>query len=210
MAECGKAADCALLRWSLPSDSFSGARRRSLLARALLRRLLVNATGIPPMGWTFGAEPSGRPIAYSSSCGRSLSVSLSHSGGWVACAASDAGPIGIDIEIHRLSRDFTGIAAAAFGPDEQLQVASDGAPGFYRVWTLKEAMAKASGVGIAHVADGTDRAAKGPKEGIWRAEVGATSWWLAHATPVPGLSFAVAILDGGVAGVVSGSSCSPS
>ena len=36
MPEYGAAADDALRRWSLPTDSFSGARRRSLLARAML------------------------------------------------------------------------------------------------------------------------------------------------------------------------------
>jgi 4'-phosphopantetheinyl transferase len=195
MSERGAAADDALLRWSLPADTFSGARRRSLLARAMLRRMLVHATGIPPSGWIFEAEPSGRPIVRSGSCDRIPSISLSHSGGWVAAAVSDAGAVGIDIEVHRPRRNFSGIAAAAFGPDEQWLVAVDGAPGFYRIWTLKEAMAKASGEGVAAVADRTDRVASGPKEGVWRANVGANPWWLAHATPVPGLSLALAIRD---------------
>lgn len=56
-------------------------------------------------------------------------------------------------------------------------------------------MAKASGVGIAEVADRTDRVPDGPSEGIWRANVGATPWRLAHMTPMSGLSIAVAIRD---------------
>jgi hypothetical protein len=84
------------------------------------------------------------------------------------------------------------IAAAAFGPAEARRVAADGAPGFYRIWTLKEAMAKASGAGIAEVADRTDRVPDGPPQGIWRANVGVTPWWLA-LTSRPGLSIAVAI-----------------
>jgi 4'-phosphopantetheinyl transferase len=141
----------------------------------------------------FEAEPSGRPIVRNASCDRVPSISLSHSGGWVAVAASDAGAIGIDIEVHRPRQNFNGIAAAAFGPDEQWLVAADGAAGFYRIWTLKEAMAKASGEGIAKVADHTDRVANGPKEGVWRVSIGATPWLLAHTTPVSGLSLAVAI-----------------
>jgi hypothetical protein len=54
-------------------------------------------------------------------------------------------------------------------------------------------MAKASGEGIAEVADRIDRVASGPKEGVWRASIGTTPWLLAHTTPVSGLSFAVAI-----------------
>ena len=145
-----------------------------------------------------GSEPSGRPIARSATCHRIPSVSLSHSGGWVACAVADAAAVGIDIEVHNLRRNFTGIAAAAFGPEEQWRIAGEGPSAFYRIWTLKEAMAKASGVGIAPVADRTDRVAKGPKEGVWRANVGATSWWLAHRTPVAGLSLAVATPDMGL------------
>jgi phosphopantetheinyl transferase len=193
MSECGTTADDALLRWSLPADNFPGARRRSLLARALLRRMLVHTTGIPPGGWVFEVEPSGRPSVRNASCERVPSISLAHSGGWVAVAASDAVTIGIDIEVHRPRRNLSGIAAAAFGPDEQRLVAADGAASFYRIWTLREAMAKASGEGIAEVADRIDRVANGPKEGVWRASIGATPWLLAHTTPVSGLSLAVAI-----------------
>src|SRR5262249_36616063 len=144
MVEHGPAADAVLSSWSWPADSLSGTRRRSLVGRALLRRLLVEATGLPPAGWRFLVEPSGRLTARHHRCCRAHSVSLSHSGGWVACAISDAGPVGIDIEVHRPHRNLHGIAAAAFGPGEQTQVATDGAAGFYRIWTLKEAMAKAS------------------------------------------------------------------
>jgi 4'-phosphopantetheinyl transferase len=192
MSECGAAADDVLVRWSLPVDHFSGARRRSLLARAMLRRMLVHITGIPS-GWTFDAEPSGRPIARNANCGRVPSISLSHSAGWVAVAVSNAGAVGIDIEAHRPRRNFSEIAAAAFGPHEQWLVAAEGAPAFYRIWTLKEAMSKASGVGLVEVADRIDRAAKGPKEGAWRANVGSARWWLAHATPVPRVSLALAM-----------------
>jgi len=193
MSECGTTADDALLRWSLPADNFPGARRRSLLARALLRRMLVQTTGIPPGGWVFDVEPSGRPIVRNADCERVPSISIAHSGGWVAVAASNAGAIGIDIEAHRPRRNFSGIAAAAFGPDEQLLAAADGDTTFYRIWTLREAMAKASGKGIAEVVDRIDRVANGPKEGVWRASIGATPWLLAHTTPVSGLSLAVAI-----------------
>lgn len=195
MSECGAAADDVLRRWSSPADHFSGARRRSLLARAMLRRMLVHLTGIPPLGWMFDAECSGRPVARNASCGRIPSISLSHSDGWVAVALSNAGAVGIDIEVHRSRRNFNEIAAAAFGPDEQRLVAAEGPPAFYRIWTLKEAMAKASGVGLAEVADRIDRVASGPKQGIWRANVGTAPWWLAHATPVPRVSLALAIRD---------------
>jgi hypothetical protein len=116
---------------------------------------------------------------------------------------SFATAIGIDIEVYNSRRDFTRIAAAAFGPEEQMAVAREGASAFYRIWTLREAMAKASGAGIAEVADRTDRVGKSPKEGAWRQRVGTTYWWLAHGAPVSGLSFAVALLDAGNVRTVS-------
>jgi len=193
IAESGTAAEDALSRWSQPADNFPGARRRSLVARALLRGMLIRVTGGPATGWTFGAEPSGRPIAHNAGYGSIPSISLSHSGGWVAVALSYAGTVGIDVEIHRPSRNFIEIAAAAFGSDEQRRVAVEGALGFYRIWTLREAMAKASGVGIAEVADSVDRVAEGPKEGFWQVMISGTAWWLAHTTPVSGLGVAVAL-----------------
>jgi hypothetical protein len=56
-------------------------------------------------------------------------------------------------------------------------------------------MAKASGAGIAQVADSVDRVAEGPKEGFWQAMISGTAWWLAHTTPVSGLGVAVALRD---------------
>lgn len=193
MAEHGPAAEGVLSRWSCPADNLSGARQRSLLGRALLRRLLVDATGLSLAGWTFMAEPSGRLTARHNGCGRAPSVSLSHSGGWVACAISDAGPLGIDIEAHRPDRNFCGIAAAAFGPGEQSQVASGGAASFYRTWTLKEAMSKASGRGIAEVTDHIDRVAERPRNGSWQTIDGGTLWWLSYTTPLRCLSLAIAV-----------------
>jgi 4'-phosphopantetheinyl transferase len=188
------ATDDALSRWSLPADSCLVTRRRSLLARALLRERLVRAAGLSH-GWNFGSEESGRPFVRNPDSNCIPSISLSHSGGWVACAVSYSGAIGIDIEVHRPKRNLAGIAATAFGPDEQSEVVVDGASAFYRIWTLKEAMAKASGIGVAQVADRVDRVPKTPKTGAWRMTVGGTPWWLAYTTPVSALSLAVAIRD---------------
>jgi phosphopantetheinyl transferase len=110
----------------------------------------------------------------------------------VACAISDADCLGVDIEVHSPHRNFGAIAAAAFGPSEQSQVAALGLYGFYRIWTLREAMAKASGTGIAEVTDRTDRIAGRPKDKSWITRVGETLWWLSYCTPATGLSFALA------------------
>jgi phosphopantetheinyl transferase len=114
-------------------------------------------------------EASGRPIVVAPDGTPSgIFVSLSHSGAKLACAVSGLGPIGVDIEISREHRDYLGLAEAAFGPREHMQCIEQGAPAFYRIWTLREAMAKALGTGLTMVGDRVDRMADGPDEGHWQ------------------------------------------
>jgi len=179
-----------LERWPNPDDP---PRRRSRLARALLRVLLGGATGVDPGLWEFSADPSGRPLARAPGVAEPPSVSLSHSGGWVACAVAAGGSLGIDVEAHRAGRDHAGIAGLAFGPGEQRRAADGGAAAFYRIWTLREAMAKSTGQGLVQAADGSDRAAGGPDHGCWTMDLDGARWWLAHEVPAPGLSLSVAL-----------------
>ncbi len=94
-------------------------------------------------------------------------VSLSHSGGLVACAATTLGPIGIDLEVAKPGRNLAGIAEAAFGPAERREWAERGPAGFYRIWTLREAMAKTTGAGLSQAANRCDQVADGPEQGHW-------------------------------------------
>nr|WP_298689253.1 4'-phosphopantetheinyl transferase superfamily protein [uncultured Dongia sp.] len=107
----------------------------------------------------------------------------------MAAAATAVGPIGVDIELARPGRNLPGIAEAAFGQAERRRCNRDGANGFYRTWTLREAIAKALGAGLAMAADRVDRVAAGPDEGYWDWQ----GWQLAHHRLAAGLSFAMAV-----------------
>jgi 4'-phosphopantetheinyl transferase len=189
--EGSAAARDAMRRWSQPCDASYSSRERSLLARALLRRLLAQSTGAP-FGWTFDVEISGRPIARRASGGCVPSIAISHSGGWVACAVASSGQIGIDIEVYRPGRDIMGIAGLAFGDRERQDVEREGAAAFYRIWTSREALAKARGRGLVEAADGIDRVEGSPADGVQLRRIGGEAWWLAHAKPVDGLTLALA------------------
>jgi 4'-phosphopantetheinyl transferase len=80
-------------------------------------------------------------------------VSLSHSGDVVMCGLAPSGLLGVDVERIRPRKHWEGLAEFALHPSElrRLVKLPDAArwPGFYRVWTLKEALAKALGVGLA-------------------------------------------------------------
>jgi phosphopantetheinyl transferase len=162
-----------------------------LLARALLRWLLAESMGTP-FGWSFDAEISGRPIVRRKE-GRGVpAIAISHSGEWVACVVARCGQIGIDIEVHRPGRNIMGIAGLAFGPAERRGVEREGEAAFYRIWTSREALAKARGRGLAEAADGIDRFESSSAESVELRAIGGDAWWLAHVAPVPGLSMALA------------------
>jgi phosphopantetheinyl transferase len=168
-------------------------RPRSRLVRALLSSLVADIWGLPRGEVRILAEPSGRPVL-DPALGSAPFVSLSHTRGWIACAASEIGPLGIDIERQRPSRDHAGIAAAAFGPREQARALRSGTAAFYRIWTLREAIAKATGQGLRLAADGHDRVHEGPDEGSWQLRLDQTHWSLSHRLVHSDLNLATAIM----------------
>jgi 4'-phosphopantetheinyl transferase len=174
------------------SRAFPGMRRPSAIARILLQELLAAGTGLAPGCWKIESEPSGRPMIAANGPSATLPISLSHSRGWVACAASQQGQIGVDIESARAGRDWRCIAASAFGPKEHQRVNADGECAFYRIWTLREAIAKACGMGLGMAADGTDRVHEGPAQGSWTVNADGRSWLLHHARPKPNLFLSLA------------------
>jgi hypothetical protein len=87
------------------------------------------------------------------------------------------------------------MAAWGFGPGECAAATIGGAAAFYRIWTLREAMGKATGEGLALATDRHDRFGSGPAVGAWRARIAEQDWLLAHIYPRPGISLAVAALS---------------
>ena len=166
------------------------ARSASLLARAALRALLAHQT--QQKSWVFTHDSTGKLRMTCPGLG-SVEGSISHSRGRIACAVSHIGPVGIDIEAHR-PRAYEAIARYAFGTEEQAQVARLGARAFYRIWTLREAMGKATGEGLALATDGLDRIGPSPGEGCWVSQPAqGPAWRLAHMFIEPSYSLALAV-----------------
>jgi len=163
---------------------------RQPYGQQLLRQMVSHVTGLPPDLYCIATEPSGRPaVTDRDGTPSAIFISLSHSGTHLAVAATAVGPIGIDIELAKPRRDLAGIAEAAFGQTERRRCERDGPNGFYRIWTLREAIAKALGTGLAMVTDRVDRVADGPDEGYWNWQ----GWQLAHHRIAAGLSLALAV-----------------
>lgn len=139
--------------------------RRTLAGRALLRFLLAGQSGSSGL-WSIGPDERGKPFATRLSGEPGPGISVSHSAGIVIAALSADGDVGVDIECRSRRRSVTEIAQFAFGPREAAAAAvSDAA--FYRIWTLREALAKANGAGLKEAADRCDRVADAPACGTW-------------------------------------------
>jgi 4'-phosphopantetheinyl transferase len=109
------------------------------------------------------------------------------------------GAIGIDVEYCEPHRHFAGIAAATFGESEYRAVARGGAEAFYKIWTLREALAKASGLGFAQLVDGRDYFADTPSTQVWRGSDEQGGWVFGHrllsATYAAAFAIKVAMTD---------------
>ena len=82
----------------------------------------------------------------------SLSFSLSHSGDSLCCAVTEHCQLGLDIEAPSRTRNIEKIAQSFFSAAEAEQIATlpplERVAFFYRLWTLKESLAKACGSGL--------------------------------------------------------------
>jgi len=182
----------ALQSWGTDEDRQSCRRPASLACRALLRGMLAEITQSPPDAWRFSKRSSGAPVATHRNGQPAPAISITHSGSWVAYAATFAGAIGIDVEQSRDRRDHLGIAERAFGPREREAVDRLGSSRFHAIWTLREAIAKATGKGLEMAADRRDRVQDGPYESSQWMRMEDADWWLMHANPAPEVSLGLA------------------
>lgn len=127
-------------RFSSPEDSL-----RNLLGRALLRTVAAHYGGMDPRQ-LIRLSTWGKPELE----GCTVGCNISHAGSqlWVAVAASQQ--VGIDIEAADAGQEYRDIAAG-FHPDEiaALRRAPDAKLATMRCWSRKEAISKATGLGLS-------------------------------------------------------------
>ena len=121
-------------------------------AHALLRLTLSRYDDRAPDRWRFGKDAGGKPFLVDHGAFRA-SFSLSHAHGMVACAVTADGDVGVDVECIDRDVNTDGIAARFFAPAEATHLKQlDGEARrqrFFDLWTLKEALVKALGTGLA-------------------------------------------------------------
>ncbi|UZW58824.1 4'-phosphopantetheinyl transferase family protein [Lysobacter enzymogenes] len=134
------------LRYRLADD-----RRRHLLARALARTALARHTGIAPQRLRFVRGRHGKPELAGDNPGDHR-FNLSHAAGVVALAVARGRALGIDTESLRARALSLGAVERNFAADEIAELralpAAARARRTIEHWTLKEAYAKARGIGL--------------------------------------------------------------
>jgi 4'-phosphopantetheinyl transferase len=129
-------------RFRRPED-----RERFVLAAALLRTVVALRVGIAPeevnidRTCTRCGGAHGRPTVV----GLGLEVSVSHSGALVVIAATGAGRVGVDVERVR-PIDHVSLSGEICQPGEAHR--DLGPVSFYKLWTRKESVLKATGAGL--------------------------------------------------------------
>lgn len=197
----------AALRWADDEDRARAARLRrdvdraaALIGGALRRFAVAAAAGVDPAAVRFerrcatcGATGHGRPVP----AGRladAAACSVTHAGGWVGVATTPGAPVGLDVEpLGRARGADGGVPDRAFSTAERLalralRTADPTLP--LRAWTAKEALLKASGLGLAvapsdvqlTALDGAD-ARRAPRLAHWPLPIAARDAQLAGADP---------------------------
>ena len=121
-------------------------KNRSLWAELFVRWRLAEAAGVSASEVEIAHDEKGKPYWK----GGALSVSLSHSGGYVAVAVG-RGDVGVDVERRR--KPASAVAKRWFRPEENALLESLSEPErarlFFRLWTMKEAALKYLGEGLS-------------------------------------------------------------
>ena len=129
-----------------------GPRRRFALCRAALRSILCRQLGCSNERLSFGSSDHGKPFALVNEEPAAISFNLSHSRKHGLIALVPHGRLGVDVEEYVPRRDFDELSEAVFGPHEQSAIACvrgrDRVQLFFRLWTIKEALIKALGLGF--------------------------------------------------------------
>lgn len=136
-------------RWS--SFRFERDRTLYLVAHALLRAALSRHAPVAPQDWRFAADAMGKPSIAPETGGAGLAFNLSHCGTVAACAITTAATIGIDVEDSRRRISPGLVRAATTAADRDWldsRPEADRDASFITLWTLKEAYAKALGIGL--------------------------------------------------------------
>jgi 4'-phosphopantetheinyl transferase len=138
--------------------AFEADRRRFVVSHAFARFVLAHYFRQSPANLEFCTGPRGKPRVTDIGC--DVRFNLTHSGDRALIAVATGREVGIDIERHRWV-DVMPLARSCFSATECADLAAisdarEQLAGFYRCWTRKEALVKATGEGLGYPLDAFD------------------------------------------------------
>jgi 4'-phosphopantetheinyl transferase len=194
-------ARCAALLFEEDRVSFT-------FAHALLRTALSHHAGADPGEWRFRATASGRPEIDAPASHRHWRFSLSHARGLVACAVTRERDVGVDAERIGPRPRRAALAERCLSPVEKRALAAlppaEAEALFIACWTLKEAYAKARGLGLRLPLDAASFAftpGVDPAVTFRDGHDDARDWQFALLEPAAGCRLAVAARRAGGAAI---------
>ncbi len=132
---------------------YESPRHRFTLCRAALRSVLCHQLGCGNEHLAFRTSEHGKPYAIVRGRRSPVSFNVSHSGAHGLIALASGGRVGIDVEKRVPHRNLAELIEAVFGPNEKHELAAasnrDRLHLFFRLWTMKEALSKAHGMGLS-------------------------------------------------------------
>jgi 4'-phosphopantetheinyl transferase len=132
---------------------FNEDRRRFKISRGTLRGILAPLVHLRPCDLTFGRGKLGKPFLVDPPGARKLQFSVSHSLDLALIAVLEDCAVGVDVEKVREITSFRAIARNFFSKKEREWISSgknanEQIRNFLKVWTRREAVAKAQGLGL--------------------------------------------------------------
>lgn len=167
-------------------------RNRFVAARGMLREILGWLLRAGPERLVFAYGEHGKPQMAAPVAGRFLHFNLAHSDALAVCIVSAQAAVGVDVERIRSVREAEMIAAQFFSASEFAEWRSlpaakqDGA--FFEFWTRKEALLKASGLGLG----GLNQIQVQPKSDSAKGAFGLSNFSVHQFTPASGYKAAAA------------------
>ena len=153
----------------------AGARRRYVLCRSSLRSLLTHALDCSSQHLAFETLQHGKPVALVNRLEAPINFNVSHSGQYGLIALAPQRRVGVDVEELVPKRNLDVLIEAVLSPDEQAAVTSVTGRRrlqlFLDLWTTKEALSKAHGMGLSLDVSGFEVPApmrNGSRHGVFR------------------------------------------
>lgn len=180
-------------RYARPRTEFA-------LCRAALRAVLCRQFHCRNDELAFETSPHGKPSATICGARTPGSFNVSHSGAHALIALAERGRIGVDVEERVARHDPDGPIRAAFARTEQQELAAARGAGkvdlFFTLWTMKEALIKALGVGLSLDTSGLEippEIRRGARSGVFRFPHDPAVGWRLDNLGAPSYAAAVAV-----------------